>query len=123
MHSNPIADKRINFFITAPCFRRLPARTTSADQNIPSFSERDPVGKLCAYPGRRQEMQRRISLQSQGKLPSRALGLPPGPLPHRDEIDHIVQVHADSQATVVARPMARENFDAPTTTPNDVDET
>ena len=68
-------------------------------------------------------MQRRISLQSQGKLPSRALGLPPGPLPHRDEIDHIVQVHADSQATVVARPMARENFDAPTTTPNDVDET
>ena len=60
---------------------------------------------------------------SQRELPGRAFAPLVRPLAHGDEIDRVVQVHADGQPAVVARPMAREDFDAPAAEPDDVDET
>ena len=68
-------------------------------------------------------MRDSASLESQRKLPGRAFALLVRPLAHGDEVDRVVQVHADSQAAIVARPMAREDFDAPAAEPDDVDET
>jgi len=74
-------------------------------------------------PGFRWSRGDPMSRKSHGKPAACALVRLLCPLLHCDKIDDIVQVHADGQAAVVARPMARKDLDVSAAPSDDPDET
>ena len=99
------------------------AQSISADQSLAVPSEMRSENFAHIPEGDRKCRGIGSVCNHRGELPGRALALPLRPLGHHDEIGRIVQIHADGQAAVIARPMARENFDAPAAAPDDPDQT